>query len=45
MKICDICKESVDVLYPMMIWRRDRNGDVCPNCVHVLLEEKRGDSA
>ena len=45
MKICDICKEAVDVLYPMMIWRKDRTGDVCPNCVPILLKEKKGDIA
>jgi len=45
MKICDICMETVEVLYPMVLWKKGSTGDVCPNCVPILLKEKKGDSA
>jgi len=43
MKVCDICKKTVDVLYPQVLWRRDSKGDTCPDCVAELLKSGKSE--
>ena len=41
MKICDICGKQVDVLYPISLFMRGGDGDICPNCANNLIKEKK----
>ncbi len=38
MKICDICKQEVDILYPLSFYIRGEDEDICIDCINSLKQ-------
>ena len=41
MKICDVCHEKVQDLYPVCLFVKGGTGDICPSCAAVYRERKK----